>query len=145
MKIYNILHTYPVEIFNQQADKFHERGKKMDLIDIIERQQLKESIPDLGPGDTVRIQIKVVEGGKERLQAFEGICISRNGNGVNEMFTLRKIASHGIGVERTFPIHSPRLANIEIKRRGDVRRAKLYYLRKRIGKAATRVKEKRFK
>ncbi|MCD4785859.1 MAG: 50S ribosomal protein L19 [Candidatus Eremiobacteraeota bacterium] len=117
----------------------------MDLIDIIERQQLKESIPDLGPGDTVRIQIKVVEGGKERLQAFEGICISRNGNGVNEMFTLRKIASHGIGVERTFPIHSPRLANIEIKRRGDVRRAKLYYLRKRIGKAATRVKEKRFK
>jgi len=117
----------------------------MDLIDIIEQQQLKENIPEFGPGDTVRIQIKVVEGGKERLQAFEGICIARSGGGVNELFTLRKIASHGIGVERTFPTHSPRLAKIEVKRRGDVRRAKLYYLRKRIGKAASRVKEKRFK
>jgi len=116
----------------------------MDIINMIEQQQLKEDIPKFGPGDTVRIKIKVVEGGKERLQAFEGICISRQGSGLNEMFTLRKIASHGIGVERTLPVHSPRVADIKVIRRGDVRRAKLYYLRNRIGKAATRVKEKRF-
>lgn len=115
----------------------------MDMINIIEQQQLKEDIPQFGPGDTLRVQIKVVEGGKERLQAFEGICIARNGGGIHEMFTLRKIASHGVGVERILPLHSPRIAGIEVKRRGDVRRAKLYYLRDKIGKAATRVKEKR--
>lgn len=114
----------------------------MDEIKLIEQQQLKKDIPEFGPGDTLRVRIKVVEGGKERLQAFEGICISRDGGGVNEMFTLRKIASHGIGVERTLPLHSPRIAEIKIKRRGKVRRAKLYYLRNRIGKAATRVKER---
>ncbi len=116
----------------------------MDMINLIEKQQLKENIPDFGPGDTIRVKIKVVEGGKERLQAFEGICISRKGGGVNESFTLRKIGSHGIGVERTLPLHSPRVAEITVKRQGKVRRAKLYYLRDRIGKAATRVKEKGF-
>lgn len=115
----------------------------MDIIQTIERQQLKEGLPAFGPGDTLRVQIKVVEGGKERLQAFEGICIAKNGSGSNEMFTLRKIASHGVGVERTLPLHSPRIGSITVLRRGKVRRAKLYYLRNKIGKAATRVKEKR--
>lgn len=114
----------------------------MDLIKTIEQQQLKEDIPKFSPGDTIRVQIRVVEGGKERLQAFEGICISRKGGGLNETFTLRKIASHGVGVERTFPVHSPRLATIKVIRKGDVRRAKLYYLRGKVGKAASRVKEK---
>lgn len=117
----------------------------MDLISILEKQQVKENIPAFGPGDTLRLQLKVVEGGKERLQAFEGICISRNGSGMNEMFTLRKIASHGVGVERVLPVHSPRIAEIKVIRKGDVRRAKLYYLRDRIGKAATKVKEKEHK
>ena len=112
---------------------------------MIEQQQMKENLPDFGPGDTLRVQIKVVEGGKERLQAYEGICISRRGKGLGEVFTVRKIASHGVGVERILPVHSPRVAKIEVKRRGDVRRAKLYYLRKKLGKAATRVKEKRRK
>lgn len=115
----------------------------MDAIQLIEKQQLKENVPEFGPGDTLRVKIKVVEGGKERLQAFEGICISRKGGSVNEVFTLRKIGSHGIGVERTLPLHSPRVAEIKVRRMGDVKRAKLYYLRNRIGKAATRVKEKR--
>jgi large subunit ribosomal protein L19 len=115
----------------------------MDLVKIIEQQQLKEDVPKFCVGDTVRIQIKVIEGGKERLQAFEGICISKSGGGSNEMFTLRKIASHGVGVERTFPVHSPRLGSLKVMKQGDVRRAKLYYLRGKVGKAATRVKEKR--
>jgi large subunit ribosomal protein L19 len=115
----------------------------MDAITTIEKSGMKDNIPEFGPGDTLRVKIKVVEGDKERLQAFEGICIGRNGGGLNEMFTLRKIASHGVGVERTLPVHSPRVAEISVIRRGKVRRAKLYYLRDRIGKAATRVKEKR--
>ena len=114
----------------------------MDLVKFVEKQYLKDNIPDFGPGDTLRVKIKVIEGGKERLQPFEGICIARSGGGINEMFTLRKIASHGVGVERTLPLHSPRVAEIKVVRRGKVRRAKLYYLRNRIGKAATRVKEK---
>jgi large subunit ribosomal protein L19 len=113
----------------------------MDLIRSVEKEYLKETLPSFNPGDTVRVKIKVVEGGKERLQAFEGICIGRQGSGLNEMFTLRKIASHGIGVERILPVHSPRVADIQVVRKGNVRRAKLYYLRERIGKAATRVKE----
>ncbi|MFP4497227.1 MAG: 50S ribosomal protein L19 [Vulcanimicrobiota bacterium] len=115
----------------------------MDTIKMIEKQQLKDSIPDFGPGDTLRIKVKVVEGGKERLQPFEGICISRKGGGSNEMFTVRKIGSHGVGVERTLLLHSPRVADIQVLRKGHVKRAKLYYLRDRIGKAATRVKTKR--
>lgn len=117
----------------------------MDLIKVIEQQQMKENVPSFAPGDTVRVKIKVIEGGKERLQAFEGICIARKGGGINQMFTLRKIASHGIGVERTLPLHSPRVADIEVLREGLVRRAKLFYLRDRIGKAATRVKDKKFR
>ena len=111
------------------------------IIKDIESSQLREDIPEFSPGDTLRLMVKVVEGGKERLQPFEGVVIKRQGGGVNETFTIRKI-SHGVGVERTLPVHSPKLAEIKILRRGDVNRAKLYYLRERKGKAA-RIKEKR--
>ncbi|MFP4661131.1 MAG: 50S ribosomal protein L19 [Halanaerobiales bacterium] len=112
-----------------------------NIINDIEKSQLRDNIPEFNPGDTLRLLVKVVEGGKERLQPFEGVVIKRQGAGVNETFTIRKI-SHGVGVERTLPVHSPKLAEIKILRRGDVRRAKLYYLRERKGKAA-RIKEKR--
>ena len=98
-------------------------------------------MPAFRPGDTVRVHIKVAEGGRDRLQAFEGVVIGRRGGGVREAFTVRRIA-HGIGVERTFPVHSPRLEKIEILRSGRVRRAKLYYLREKVGKE-TRIREKR--
>lgn len=114
----------------------------MDLIRSIENEQLKKQVTEFRPGDTVRVHIKVIEGGKERLQAFEGICIVRKSGGLKESFTVRKI-SHGVGVERTLLIHSPRVDKIEVIRRGDVRRARLYYLRDRIGKTA-RVREKKF-
>ena len=113
----------------------------MNIIDEIEREQMRDDIPEFGPGDTVRLQIKVSEGGKERLQPFEGIVIKRQGGWIRETFTVRKI-SHGVGVEKTFPVHSPNLGSIEVVRRGDVNRAKLYYLRERKGKAS-RVKERR--
>ncbi len=106
-----------------------------------EQSQLRESFPNFQPGDTVRVNIRVVEGEKERIQAFEGVVIARKGGGMNETFTVRKI-SYGTGVERTFPIHSKRVDSIKVMRRGRVRRAKLYYLRERIGKA-TRVKARR--
>lgn len=112
-----------------------------NIIKEIEDKQLRDDIPDFAPGDTLHLMVRVVEGGKERLQPFDGIVIKRQGGGLNETFTVRKI-SHGVGVERTFPLHSPKLAEIEVVRRGDVKRAKLYYLRDRKGKAA-RVKEKR--
>lgn len=111
------------------------------IIKDIEKSQLKDNIPEFNAGDTLRLMVKVVEGGKERLQPFEGVVIKRQGGGVNETFTIRKI-SHGVGVERTLPVHSPKLAEIKVLRRGDVNRAKLYYLRERRGKAA-RIKEKR--
>jgi len=110
------------------------------LIDI-ERQYLRQSIPEFRPGDTVRIQVRVVEGDKERLQAFQGVVIARKGSGTREMFTVRKI-SGGIGVERIFPLHAPVVDRIEVLRRGKVRRAKLYYLRNLRGKAA-RILERR--
>ncbi len=115
----------------------------MDVIASIEKGQLKtDEIPDFAPGDTVRAWLKVIEGGKERSQAFEGICIVRTRkNSLKESFTLRKI-SHGVGVERTILTHSPRLDKVEVTRRGSVRRARLFYLRDKIGKKA-RVKEKR--
>ena len=113
----------------------------MNMIDIIEREQLQGDIPDFGPGDSVKVHVKVVEGGRERIQAFEGIVLSRRGSGTRETFTVRKVSA-GIGVERTFPLHSPRIAKIEVVRHGKVRRAKLYYLRERVGKRA-RVKEAR--
>ena len=102
----------------------------------IEAEQFKPDVPDFGPGDTVRVHAKVVEGNRERIQVFEGVVIRRRAGGINENFTVRRIASHGIGVERTFLIHSPRIDTIEVVRRGKVRRAKLYYLRGRTGKAA---------
>ncbi len=113
----------------------------MDIIRILEQEQLRADIPAFRPGDTVRVQVKVVEGTRERLQAFEGLVIARSGGSSRETFTVRRI-SYGVGVERTFPVHSPRVEKIEVVRRGVVRRAKLYYLRKLTGKAA-RIKEKR--
>lgn len=105
----------------------------------LEREQLKQDIPAFRPGDTVRVHVKVVEGQRERIQVFEGIVIRRRGSGISETFTVRKI-SYGVGVERTFPLHSPRIDKIEVARHGRVRRAKLYYLRDRVGKAA-RIKD----
>jgi len=115
----------------------------MGIIEDIEKEQLRDDIPDFNPGDTVRLQIKISEGGKERLQPFEGTVIKRQGGGIRETFTVRKI-THGIGVEKTFPVHSPKLASFEVIRKGDVNRAKLYYLRERTGKKS-RIKEKREK
>lgn len=110
------------------------------VIDEIEQQQLKQDIPSFAPGDTVVVQVKVVEGDRERLQAYEGVVIAKRNRGLNSSFTVRKV-SHGEGVERVFQTHSPAVAEIKVKRRGDVRRAKLYYLRDRSGKSA-RIKEK---
>jgi len=114
----------------------------VDIIRSIEREQMRAGLPDFRPGDTVRAMVKVVEGSRERLQAFEGVVIRRRAGGLNENFTIRRISANGIGVERTFPLHSPRLDRIEVVRYGKVRRAKLYYLRGRTGKAA-RIKERR--
>ena len=107
----------------------------MNIIDTLEQEQLKKDIPEFSVGDTVKVYVKVVEGTRERLQAFEGTVIQRNGGSVRETFTVRRV-SYGVGVERTFPLHSPRVAQIEVLHRGRVRRAKLFYLRNRVGKAA---------
>ncbi|MCF8001929.1 MAG: 50S ribosomal protein L19 [Halanaerobiales bacterium] len=115
----------------------------MNIIDSINKENMRDDIPEFIAGDTVRLQVKVVEGGKERLQQYEGVVISRKGSGVTETFTVRKF-SHGVGVERTFPVHSPKIQKFEVLRKGDVRRAKLYYLRNRKGKKA-RIKEKKEK
>jgi len=113
---------------------------KNKIIADIEAAQLKQDVPDFSPGDTVVVQVKVIEGTRERLQAFEGVVIGIRSRGINSAFTVRKI-SHGVGVERTFQTHSPMIDSIAIKRRGDVRQAKLYYLRELSGRAA-RIKEK---
>ena len=113
----------------------------MNIIQALEQEQLRSDIPKFAPGDTVRVHVKVVEGTRERIQAFEGVVIARSGTGVRETFTVRR-TSYGVGVERTFPVHSPRLDKIQLVRRGIVRRAKLYYLRNLTGKAA-RIREKR--
>ncbi len=113
----------------------------MDLIKEVEKQNLKEDLPQFTPGDRVKVHVKVVEGGRERTQAFEGVVIRRQGSGARETFTVRRV-TFGIGVERVFPVHSPSVSKIEIVKKGRVRRAKLYYLRKRTGKAA-RIKERR--
>lgn len=110
------------------------------IIQQLENEQLRADLPSFNPGDTLVVQVKVTEGSRERLQAFEGVVIRKRNRGLNSAFTLRKI-SHGVGVERTFQTHSPAVAQIEVKRRGDVRRAKLYYLRDRSGKSA-RIREK---
>lgn len=113
----------------------------MDKLLTLERQLMKQNLPLFGPGDTVRVHMRVSEGGRDRLQAFEGVVVGRKGGGIRESFTVRRI-SHGVGVERTFPLHSPRVEKIEILRKGRVRRAKLYYLREKIGRE-TRIREKR--
>ncbi len=113
----------------------------MNLTDIVEQAQLRSDIPDFMAGDTVKVHVKVVEGSRERVQVFQGVVIARKGEGLRETFTVRKL-SFGVGVERIFPLHSPIIDKIEVATRGDVRRAKLYYLRDRVGKAA-KVKEKR--
>ena len=113
----------------------------MNIISVLEQEQLRKDIPDFRPGDTVKVHVKVVEGNRERIQVFEGVVIGRQNGGVRETFTVRRV-SYGIGVERTFLVHSPRLAKIEVSRRGIVRRAKLHYLRGLIGKAA-RIRERR--
>jgi ribosomal protein L19 len=117
------------------------KEEKMNIIEFLEREQLRSDIPDFRPGDTVRVHAKIVEGTRERIQMFEGVVIARQGSGIRETFTVRRI-SYGIGVERMFPVHSPRIEKIDVVRKGIVRRAKLYYLRKLTGKAA-RIKEKR--
>ncbi len=113
----------------------------MNIIDVLEQEQLRNDIPAFRSGDTVKVHVKVVEGTRERVQMFEGVVIARQGSGARETFTVRRV-SYGIGVERTFPVHSPRIEKIDVVRRGIVRRAKLYYLRNLTGKAA-RIKEKR--
>lgn len=113
----------------------------MDVLQQIEKEQIRDDIPDVRPGDTVRVMVRVVEGEKERLQSFEGVCIARKGGGIRETMTVRRV-SGGVGIERIFPLHSPSIAELKILRRGKVRRAKLYYLRTRRGKKA-RIKEKR--
>ena len=113
----------------------------MNPTDVVERPYLRDDVPDFSPGDTVKVHVRVVEGERQRIQIFEGIVIRRRGSRLSETFTVRKL-SFGVGVERTFPVHSPMVAKIERVTQGDVRRAKLYYLRDRIGKKA-KVKEKR--
>jgi large subunit ribosomal protein L19 len=114
----------------------------MGPTDLIDRESLRDDVPAFGPGDTIRVHVRVVEGNRERVQAFQGAVIARKGSGVRETFTVRKVSS-GVGVERTWPVHSPSIARVEVVTLGDVRRAKLYYLRDRVGKAA-KIKEKRY-
>lgn len=114
----------------------------MNKLDQVESAYKRDDLPDFGPGDTVRVNVRVVEGGRERVQTFEGNVIARDGGGLAETFTVRKI-SFGVGVERIFPLHAPIIHSIEVVRKGSVRRAKLYYLRDRVGSKATRIKEKR--
>jgi large subunit ribosomal protein L19 len=113
----------------------------MNATDLLDNRSLRDDIPDFAPGDTLKVHVRVIEGSKERVQVFQGAVIRRQGSGLRETFTVRKV-SYGVGVERTFPLHAPTIAKIEVVTRGDVRRAKLYYLRDRVGKAA-KIKEKR--
>jgi large subunit ribosomal protein L19 len=113
----------------------------MQKTDLVMRPVLRDDLPDFRPGDSVKVHVRVVEGGRERIQVLQGTVIRRQGSGIRETFTVRKI-SYNVGVERTFPVHSPMIAKVELVTRGDVRRAKLYYLRSRVGRAA-KVKEKR--
>jgi large subunit ribosomal protein L19 len=121
--------------------KFDEEAIPVDIMKMVEQDYIKKDVPPFRPGDTVRVHVKVVEGGRERTQVFEGTVIRRRGSGLGETFTVRRI-SYNVGVERTFPVHSPRLEKIEVIKRGRVRRARLYYLRKRVGKAA-RIRERK--
>jgi large subunit ribosomal protein L19 len=113
----------------------------MNTTDLVDSPNLRTDVPDFSPGDTLKVHVRVVEGQKERVQVFQGVVIGRSGSGIRETFKVRKV-SYGVGVERTFPLHAPTIAKIERVSRGDVRRAKLYYLRDRVGKAA-KIREKR--
>lgn len=124
-----------MSVWNKEKDKMN------PLIASITSEQLRSDIPEFRAGDTLRVHAKVVEGERERIQLFEGVCIKRQGTGISETYTVRKI-SNGVGVERTFPVHTPRVEKIDVVRRGKVRRAKLYYIRDRHGKSA-RIKELR--
>ena len=142
VKIYEILTR---KIFINLLWVLSRKGRQMNVIDKIQKDQMdkiiaERSIPDFSAGDTIKVDVKIVEGDKERIQAFEGLCIARSGGGLNESFTVRKI-SYGEGVERIFPIFSPKIAGITVLKKGKVRRAKLYYLRDRRGKSA-RIVEK---
>ncbi|MCX5725819.1 MAG: 50S ribosomal protein L19 [Candidatus Saganbacteria bacterium] len=108
------------------------------IIKDIEKEYMKENIPDFGPGDTVKVMVKIVESGKERAQAFEGVVLKRQGGGLRETFTVRKVVQ-GVGVEKTFPIHSPKVEEIKVLKKGKVRRAKLYYLRGKVGARASKI------
>jgi large subunit ribosomal protein L19 len=113
----------------------------MNKVDLVEKPRLRDDLPDFGPGDTVRVHVRVAEAGRERIQVFQGVVIRRQGGGIRETFTVRKV-SFSVGVERTFPLHSPTVSKVDVLTRGRVRRAKLYYLRERRGKRA-RIKERR--
>ena len=113
----------------------------MNATDLIDARSLRDDVPDFAPGDTLKVHVRVVEGAKERVQVFQGAVIRRQGSGLRETFTVRKV-SYGVGVERTFPLYTPNVSKIELVSRGDVRRAKLFYLRDRVGKSA-KIKEKR--
>lgn len=119
------------------------KGTIMNLTELVEKSQLRDDIPAFNPGDTVKVHVKVVEGNRHRIQVFQGVVIAKRGSGAGESFKVRKL-SFGVGVERTFPINNPNIDKVEVVTRGDVRRAKLYYLRDRVGKAA-KIKEKRYK
>ena len=113
----------------------------MNATDLVDRARVRDDLPDFAPGDTLKVHVRVVEGNRERVQVFQGVVTRRKGSGVRETFTVRKV-SFGVGVERTFPVHSPVIAKLEVVSRGQVRRAKLYYLRDRVGKAA-KIRERR--
>jgi large subunit ribosomal protein L19 len=123
------------------AVRFPAKEFPMNKLDQLESAYVRDDIPDFRAGDTVRVHVRVVEGGRERVQIFEGVVLARKGGGINDTCTVRKM-SFGVGVERVFPVHAPIISKIEVVRKGDVRRAKLYYLRERVGKAA-RIKEQR--
>jgi len=124
-----------------RPETYYERGHPMNTLDALDAESLRDDIPDFRPGDSVKVHVRVVEGNRSRIQVFQGVVLRRQGGGIRETFTVRKI-SFGVGVERTFPVHTPVVEKIEVVTRGDVRRAKLYYLRDLRGKAA-KIKEKR--
>ena len=131
----------PLSVYGYERWSWKEVVVEMDVIRAIEKEQMRKDIPEFNVGDTVRVYVKVVEGSRERLQAFEGTVIQKRHGGIRETFTVRRV-SYGVGVERVFPVHSPKIDRIEVIRRGKVRRARLFYLRDRVGKAS-KVKERR--
>lgn len=131
----------PLSVYGYERWSWKEVVVEMDVIRAIEKEQMRKDIPEFNVGDTVRVYVKVIEGSRERLQAFEGTVIQKRHGGIRETFTVRRV-SYGVGVERVFPVHSPKIDRIEVIRRGKVRRARLFYLRDRVGKAS-KVKERR--